>query len=145
MIHRLQSDLAVEHRQLRNHLHPIQQLLWIEWLVVPHRQAFQHPFAVGAFLEADLQATDFQMSDAHLARQQAVPEVRHGPDLIEVQGIRPLPDHHVARGQYRRQGTPSAFEATDMHGYAQRFAGPSLDFAAVFGHQRDQLPAEADV
>ncbi|MNG34741.1 hypothetical protein D3C84_1213100 [compost metagenome] len=73
MLDGLQGHLAIEQRELGNHLHAFEQLLRIEGLVVLHRQAFQGPLAVGTLLEADLQAADFQVGNAHLACQQAVP------------------------------------------------------------------------
>ncbi|MNQ54020.1 hypothetical protein D3C85_680760 [compost metagenome] len=136
VVERLQGDLAVEHRQSGHHLHLVEQSLGVQGLVLLHRKAFQRPLTVRAFLEAELQAIEFQVFDPHRARQQA------GPDM---QGVGTLADHHVMGHQDRPHATPAALEAANAQGYAQRVTGFGLDLGAVLGDQRNQLSTEVDV
>ncbi|MCY1365978.1 hypothetical protein D9M69_528540 [compost metagenome] len=130
---RLQGHLAVEHRQLLDHLHLIEQLLRIGGLVLAHRQTFQRPLTALTLPEVDLEAAELQMSDAYLAGQQAGPKVRHRAHLIQVQGIGAVADRHVAGHQYRGESTPVAFELADLQRHAQGIAGFGFDVGAVLG------------
>ncbi|MNY07553.1 hypothetical protein D3C86_1403620 [compost metagenome] len=130
---RLQGHLAVEHRQLLKHLHLIEQLLRIGGLVLAHRQTFQRPLTVLTLLEVDLQAAEFQMSDAYLSRQKTAPKVRHRTHLIQMQGVGTLADGHIAGHQYRRETTPVAFQLADLQRHAQGIAGFGFDVGAVLG------------
>ncbi|MNT51710.1 hypothetical protein D3C72_1886920 [compost metagenome] len=119
-----------------DHLHLVEQLLWIEGLIALHRQTFQRPLAVLALLEADFQAIELQMSDTQLARQHAGPEVRHRTHLIQMQGIGTLTERHIVSQQYRGEAAPAAFQLTDLQRHAQGFGGFAFDFGTVLGHQR---------
>ena len=145
VIERLQSHLAVEHRQLSDHLRALEQLRRIERLILLHRQPFQRPGTVFGFLEADLQTVEFDMREAYFAGQHAAPHIRHHPHAVEAQRVGAVADHHVMGQQDRRETAPVAFQLTDLQGHAEGGAGLVFDVGAVFGHQWRQLAAEADV
>ncbi|MNS63924.1 hypothetical protein D3C72_970330 [compost metagenome] len=88
---------------------------------------------VVALLDADLQAAEFQMSDAYFTCQQTGPKVRHRAHLIQVQGIGAFTDGHVVRHQYGGESTPVAFQFADLQRHAQGIAGFGFDFGTVLG------------
>ena len=99
MVQRLQGDLTVEHRQAADHLHLIEQLRGIQRFVLLHRHTFQRPLAVGAFLEAELEAVELEVFDTHRARQQAAPKIRNHAYMLQMQGIGALTHGHVMSQQ----------------------------------------------
>ncbi len=145
VILRLQGHLAVEHRQLLNHLRALEQLRCIERLILLYRQTFQRPTAVLGFLEADFQTIEFQMRDAHFAGQQAGPQIRHRSHVIEAQGIGTVADRDIVRQQDRRETAPVTFQFADLQRHAKGGTGFVFNVGAIFGHQRSQFAAEADV
>ncbi|MNH04402.1 hypothetical protein D3C79_636960 [compost metagenome] len=144
-LERLQGHLAVDHRDFGHNLYLLEQLFGVQRLVVFFRQPFQGPGAAFIFAQAQMQAADFKVSQAHLALNQTGPEVRHQLDAIQAQGTRPFADLDVAYPHYRRQAAPVPFQGADMHRHAQGLLGLVFDFGPVLGHQRDELPAKTDI
>ncbi len=144
-VERLHRHLTVEQRQVRHHLHLIEQLPWVERGVVTHRQPLHGPAALLVLLDRELQTVHFKMRDAHLTRQQACPEIGNNPHTIQTQSTGALADHDVVGQQYRGKPAPAAFQAANAQRHAQCAAGSGFYIDAVFGNQRRQLTAEADV
>ncbi|MNH04711.1 hypothetical protein D3C79_640160 [compost metagenome] len=82
-LERLEGDLTVEHSDLRHRLHLLQQLLWIERLVVGFRQTVEGPGALFIFMQAQVQATHFQVGQAQLTLAEAGPQIRHHLDSVQ--------------------------------------------------------------
>ena len=131
----LKGDLAVEQRQLCNRLHLGQQLFRVEGLIVLDRQTLKRPMAILVFFETQLQAIEFQVSDAHFTGQQAGPDVRHRPHIVQPQGTGALAHHHIVSQQCWGKTVPATFEAANTQRHIQRRAGLGFNFTTVLGHQ----------
>ncbi len=113
--------------------------------LVTVRQAIQAPLAILAFAQGQLESLQLQAADPHLARQQAAEQVRRQPHPRQAQTLFAVADLNVARHHQRLEAAPGARQFGNPHRYAELLASFVLQLLAVFGHQRHQLPAKADV
>ena len=140
-----QGHLAVEHRQSRHMLQLGEQLLRVQRLVILHWQTLEGPVAVLILTQAQLQAIKLHAGNTDIAVQQAGQHIGHHLHFVQAQGAVTLADHHIVGLQYRRHAAPASFKAANGQWHAQGVSGFVLNLYAVFGNQRGQFTADADV